>query len=178
MSEFERIEAAPLPELISYVPPDLIEQIGLVRGQREERLFISGLWERQEDTEIFDLIQADWPDHYRTRALDGFRHHVQFTLLELLKNSARHAHGTDRSRPLDCALVYGERGVVLGVKDEGDFYRRSSTKEQLEARQLIDSTSEPPGGFGTRHLAEFPHEVEIDLEQGICWVLMLLPSTE
>lgn len=158
--------------LLEVVPHQLRDSVGQELSRFDLSICASGLFEKDDPGyKPPRSIKDHWPTHYPSITATEFGHDSLMVMGELVKNAARHGNGWDRTKSTEVAALFGTAGFIIGVRDEGDFYRQPKTKRLLETRQPIPSTSTPPSGLGTScYLAEVPSRVFIDTTENICMV--------
>lgn len=67
---------------------------------------------------------------------------------EALTNAIEHGNGCDENKKVAFGLWLGSHGVILGTKDEGDFFQDEVMIELIQSRSCLDSTRAEPGGCG------------------------------
>lgn len=103
----------------------------------------------------------------------GNTHHVLGDLFwEFLKNSLEHGNQYDPEMYVLVPLWLGKKGLLLGFRDEGDFYKQQETKQRFEARKGFDSTRVgDPGGTGTNcNLNEDADDIFVDTQTGTLYL--------
>jgi len=65
---------------------------------------------------------------------------IGMVLVESLSNAAIHGNKKDKTKNVVLGIWYGKEGVLFGVRDEGDFFSKDSTKKLIESRTEIPST--------------------------------------
>jgi len=69
--------------------------------------------------------------------------------VEALMNAAEHGNQWDCQKKILAGIWIGKKGVLFGVKDEGDFFTKESTREMIRRRRLFPSTAKIRcGGVG------------------------------
>ena len=66
--------------------------------------------------------------------------------IEVLTNAAGHGNQWDPNKDIVVGLWIGEKGVLFGVLDEGDFFKKQSTIEKIKKRKPFSSTRKEEGG--------------------------------
>ena len=79
-----------------------------------------------------------------------FLSRVTKVYVEMLENAMEHGNGGDKSKLVTVLLSLGPQGVLLGIQDEGPFFRYLENKQKLEDRVVIPSGRSPEemGGYG------------------------------
>jgi len=49
-------------------------------------------------------------------------------------------------------MWYGSKGILLAIRDEGDFFSRPETKKIFESKEFVPSTRVPPSGIGMENI--------------------------
>lgn len=95
---------------------------------------------------------------------------------EFLKNSLEHGNEYNSDKYVFVGLWLGKNGLLLGFRDEGDFYKQPFTKETLENRKGFPSTRICDfGGIGTNcNLNETADDVFVDTETGTLYLSYML----
>ena len=62
------------------------------------------------------------------------------TFVEDLSNAAIHGNAKEKTKNIILGVWYGKEGLLLGVRDEGDFFSKDLTKKLIESRTQIHST--------------------------------------
>lgn len=71
--------------------------------------------------------------------------------IEALENAAEHGNRYDPSKMITVGIWVGEMGVLFGVKDEGDFFKREEIKSKIWQRRTIPSSRPTQdGGAGLK----------------------------
>lgn len=86
-------------------------------------------------------------------------------------NSIEHGNKYDSEKYVTACCWMGEKGILFGIRDEGDFYKKSLTKERLEARKGFSSTRSHFGGAGTnRKLQRHVDSIHVDIKTGTLYL--------
>lgn len=92
-------------------------------------------------------LKFDQQDDWR-KYLDANK--VFDPLIDALYNAAEHGNELNQEKKLILGIWFGEKGILYGIEDEGDFVRNH--REQIEARTIFQSTrsktAEHKGGGG------------------------------
>lgn len=98
------------------------------------------------------------------------------TFAEALVNSAEHGNKSDKNKNIVLGCWYGKNGVLFGLRDEGDFFCKKSTKELIESRIVLPSTrKKSPGGLGLDMIYKAADKIHVSTEQNALFVAI---STE
>jgi len=93
------------------------------------------------------------------------------TFVEALSNAAIHGNKKEKTKNIILGVWYGKEGILLGVRDEGDFFSKALTKNLIESRTEIPSTSgEYPFGYGVSDLYKDADKIFVDTEQNTLFV--------
>ena len=68
---------------------------------------------------------------------------LNFVILGLLHNAAKHGNKNNEQKKILMGWWFGNEGILIGVKDEGDFFHRQSVKKAVESRQHLISSDKP-----------------------------------
>jgi len=94
-------------------------------------------------------------------------------LHEAVKNASFHGNQEDYQKQVIFAVWFGRKGMIYGVRDEGDFYSLQFNKEKVETRQVIPSQKDdiPHPGMKCIYDAD---KLYVDVEQNTLFVAVLL----
>jgi anti-sigma regulatory factor (Ser/Thr protein kinase) len=94
---------------------------------------------------------------------------------EPLRNAMEHGNNFDESKQVVVVLWFGEKGILLGFRDEGDFFTRETTKLKYENRQRNPSTriGSISGGHGTIGLYSYAKSIYVDTYENTLYVSYL-----
>lgn len=94
------------------------------------------------------------------------------TFVEALSNAAIHGNRKDKTKNIILGVWYGRKGIFFGVRDEGDFFSKDSTKKLIESRTEISSTGGKESfGIGLRdYIYEDADKIFVDTEQNTLFV--------
>jgi len=93
---------------------------------------------------------------------------------EICMNSAEHNNKKDAAKRIELCCWFGEKGFVLGVSDEGDYFRQSSTKKMFENR--VRPSKFPVGWDSGLDWIFDPNvtDIYIDIEKGVLYLSFLI----
>ena len=60
--------------------------------------------------------------------------------IEAISNAAFHGNKKDKLKNIIVGVWYGKKGILFGIRDEGEFFSKEQTKKLIESRTQIDST--------------------------------------
>ncbi len=95
---------------------------------------------------------------------------------EVLENAAYHGNKFDERKSIILGCWYGKEGVLFGIRDEGDFYSKKSTKEKIESRIDFPSTTRKDGkegcNFGLDLMFEAADKIFVDTNQNTIFLAL------
>jgi len=95
--------------------------------------------------------------------------------LDALMNAAKHGNQKDLNKKIIIGLWFGRNGVLFGIQDERDFFRKQSTKELVELQAVFASTGEDSCGIGMTNIYQ-ADEVHVSTEENVLYVVILAES--
>lgn len=125
--------------------------------------------------EIFKfLLQKKYKDRFTPE-------HSQYILVNLFSEPFRNAmswgNKLDPTKDLVIALWFGEKGILVGFRDEGDHFSRKETKRIYENRlPVTTSRVSGIGGAGTKRLYSKAHEILVATEENTLYATYLIPE--
>lgn len=91
---------------------------------------------------------------------------IDLVIWELLLNAAEHGNQWDQHKKI-CVMVWrGDEGIVIGCRDEGEFFKQGEIKEKFETRQRIHEKDKICRGKGTRFVYANADVIEVDVQTG------------
>lgn len=125
-----------------------------------------------EDSDDFDIILRIAFTVFESYFEKGKPSYARPILAEAIMNAAEHGNQWNRNKKISVGIWIGEKGVLFGIKDEGDFFRQESTQQTIKRRKRFPSTAkERRGGFG---MLEIYHAHDIQLRDGVLFFTVLL----
>lgn len=107
----------------------------------------------------------------------GFTQRSLVSLSEMIKNTFEHGNKGRVGALAHFGYWLTEEGVVVGIRDEGDFYSREETREKIEQKTRILSTKEIPSGSGiSRCLYNYSDFLRVVPEQNALFAGFLFKS--
>ncbi len=103
---------------------------------------------------VLDLELKEWHAYLKSGTWFEFTHNFLLSLSELVKNVYEHGNKGMENSIAHLGIWFGKKGIIIGIRDEGDFYTLDSTRVAFEERQAIPSTKEDPSGHGTEIFCE------------------------
>jgi len=90
---------------------------------------------------------------------------------EVLINSVEHGNKSDKGKEILFGLWVGRNGIIFALRDEGDFFSRTSNKKLIESRTIICSTrKKEQGGMGFKNLYKNSDKIYVSNEQNALFV--------
>lgn len=77
-----------------------------------------------------------------------FCHKFLLAFSEAMTNAAIHGNQSVPQNVIEVGCWIGTQGILVAVRDQGDFYRNSLAKQLVESRESIRSTRNVPSGAG------------------------------
>ncbi len=130
----------------------------------EQYYFIQGLFEGKSELE---------------RMHTPFMQRVMHIYNEALENALEHGNEGDPRKIVTVSVTFGTKGVVLGIRDGGAFLRTANTKERLERREIIPSTSIVASihGYGLDVIySSNPDVLYVEVETGTLYFVILIDT--
>jgi len=97
---------------------------------------------------------------------------------EAILNAAEHGNKRDPSKKVQAAFWLGDNGVLFGVRDQGNFFTKQSTKELIESRTRLKSTRDwgsGPSGLGLDAVFE-ADDLFVSTEENTLYLAVSAPS--
>lgn len=108
-----------------------------------------------------------------------FRHDCLLTIRELYGNSNHHGNRHDPTAKIWLEILWRPHQLLIGIRDEGNFYQLPMTRTMLEAMRPIPTTRvNEPGGGGWPIILGFADVVRVNLAQNTCWLLANCPTED
>jgi hypothetical protein len=104
----------------------------------------------------------------RARRIPGERFPtiVDYLIWEALLNSAEHGNAWDQDKKIHIVVLLGDKGIIIGCRDEGEFFKQVEVKEKFETKERIKEQQHSGRGMGTRCMYLRAEEIEVDIETG------------
>lgn len=131
---------------------------------------------------VLAVLKVFFKEIYSNQQFPGgnFLGLLDFAVHELLNNALEHGNRDDPEKQIMTGLWLGVSGVLLGIHDEGEFFKQESTKKLVEARLPVPSTKkEPPmggGGEGLLTIYSIADHIFVDTKNGILYLAFLYSS--
>lgn len=108
-----------------------------------------------------------------------FRHDCLLAISELYANSNYHGNQNDPTAKIWLEILWRPHQLLIGIRDEGNFYQRPLTRALLESGQSVSTTrAGGVGGGGWPIIFEFADVVRVNQAQNACWLLANCPANE
>lgn len=96
-------------------------------------------------------------------------------LSDAIMNAAEHGNKGDCNKQITLVYWLGQNGVLFGIRDQGDFFHKQSTKQLIESRKKILSTRADPGGFGMANIYQ-ADEIYVSPKENTLYLAILANS--
>lgn len=107
---------------------------------------------------------------------DKFRHDCLLAILELYGNSNQHGNCNDPTAKICLEVLWRPHQMLIGIRDEGNFYQLPVTRAELEAKRPIPTNrANGVGGGGWPIILEFADVVHVNQAQNTCWIFANCP---
>ena len=103
---------------------------------------------------------------------------VDRMILESLSNSAKHGNKGENDKLINLWIGCGEKGFLIGLKDEGSYFHQPAVKELFE-RRIRPKKSLPGKEAGLSWIFDPDsgvRDIFIDIERGIFYFSVLIES--
>lgn len=127
---------------------DFLTDIGWSKGQQMEFRFNScdrpmdDMFFRCAVVTIAQFLHA-WAGKLRQRKdvqiEDGLLNTFASIIIEATKNASDHGNDCDPDKPISVTAWAGDRGFLIGVRDEGDFFKSETIKNNFEKKILPET---------------------------------------
>ncbi len=96
---------------------------------------------------------------------------------EPLRNAMEHGNQFQAGKQVATAIWFGQKGVTLAFRDEGDYFSRPEIKQRYENRESNPTTrSTGVGGHGTKGLKKYANSILVATDQNTLYINYLLSS--
>ena len=106
----------------------------------------------------------------------GFTQHSLLTVSELIKNFFEHGNKGRKGSLAYLAYWFTEKGIILGARDEGDFYSKPETAKKFEDKFTFESTKDDPSGHGIKGFYDDSDFLRVVPEQNALFAGFLFKS--
>jgi anti-sigma regulatory factor (Ser/Thr protein kinase) len=97
-------------------------------------------------------------------------------IFEAIKNASDHGSNCDPEKEIEVTLWAGGRGILVGIKDEGSFYKDAGIKTKVEGKMFPATIWKQKHadncGIGMKMIYQ-ADELFVDAEVGILYLLLL-----
>lgn len=127
---------------------------------------------------VFNFLN-DWSRHLAKEGIvfgNGLLATFHLIIFEAIKNASDHGSDCDPEKDIKLTLWTGNKGILVGVKDEGTFYKNEETKKRVEGKHSSPVVWKQRHvkncgiGMGIIYQAD---ELFVDTEEGILYLLLL-----
>lgn len=155
-----------------------------------ELSYASFVYTRAQVTKLRSL----WFDNYKNKnrltsteiqklqekgLVNEFSHSFLFTVSELIKNTFEHGNNKKTDSVAHVGYWFNEKGIILGIKDEGNFYSKIETAEKFQRKEIFTSTKEIPSGLGLQQIYYEADFLEVVTEKNSLFTgFIFIPPTE
>jgi len=113
---------------------------------------------------VVSMVLGGIEDYYRKEKDNAhqFFHKISSALNEAITNAAIHGNNGDPRKAVKVGLWLGPGGILLAIRDEGNFFEREDVKRLVESRKLLPSTRKPrKSGFGMEDIYKAAEVVRV-----------------
>jgi hypothetical protein len=101
------------------------------------------------------------------REMEAF---LNYIILAVSHNAAKHGNQNDPQKKIILGWWFGEKGALIGIRDEGDFYQRASIRAAINLRKRLPS-GKNPSDFDIIYEAD-----NVSISDGALFVTVLINS--
>lgn len=123
-------------------------------------------------TDCISLVLMECRSETKT---EDYYHNVLSAITEALFNAEARGNKRDPQKEVFVRLSFFDEFFVVGIKDEGCFYKNKDIKKLVENKQKLPEDLAPPfydsSGEGMNIIYEFTDKIFVDTKEGILYLL-------